>query len=216
MIIAVPYVRKLIKELVAFMDPLIESAEYLEPVQVIQSIRTTFDYDRFIVDEDIPSPDDVKINNINQLQLAAARYSTIGAFLDYADSFQDETVGDDKEGVSLSTIHKSKGAEYPVVFVIGMIEGLLPSGNHPDKMQAKVIDDKVIAKERKKEFEISRINRFRYRTRYFTDSGIIGTKEFVSATYGRFKHLFMSKKDKVPKPVKGLDGVFSLKRLAEI
>jgi DNA helicase-2/ATP-dependent DNA helicase PcrA len=54
MIIMVPYVRKLIKELVAFMDPLIESAEYLEPVQVIQSIRTTFDYDRFIVDEDIP------------------------------------------------------------------------------------------------------------------------------------------------------------------
>jgi DNA helicase-2/ATP-dependent DNA helicase PcrA len=107
---------------------LIKNAESLEPVQVIQSIRTTFDYDRFIVDEDIPSPDDVKMNNINQLQLAAARYSTIGAFLDYTDSFQDETVGDDKEGVSLSTIHKSKGAEYPVVFVIGMIEGLLPSG----------------------------------------------------------------------------------------
>ena len=88
--------------------------------------------------------------------------------------------------------------------------------DRPDKLQASVIDPKVVAKERKKEFEISRINRFRYRTRYFTDSGIIGTKEFVSANYGRFKHLFMSKKDKVPKPVKGLDGVFSLKRLAEI
>jgi DNA helicase-2/ATP-dependent DNA helicase PcrA len=54
MVIMVPYVRKLIKEMLAFMDPLIESAEYLEPVQVIQSIRSTFDYDRFIVDEDIP------------------------------------------------------------------------------------------------------------------------------------------------------------------
>ena len=127
MIITVPYVRKLIKEMVAFMDPLIENADTLEPVQAIQQIRTTFDYDRFIVDEDIPSPDDVKINNINQLQLAAARYSTIGAFLDYTDSFQDEAIADEKEGVKLSTIHKSKGAEYPVVFVIGMIEGLLPS-----------------------------------------------------------------------------------------
>jgi putative transposase len=87
--------------------------------------------------------------------------------------------------------------------------------NRADRMQAKVIDDKIFAKERKKEFEISRINRFRYRTRYFTDSGIIGTKEFVSANYGRFKHLFMSKKDKIPKPVKGLEGIFSLKRLAE-
>ena len=128
MVIMVPYVRKLIKEMLAFMDPLIESAEYLEPVQVIQSIRSTFDYDRFIVDEDIPSPDDVKISNINQLQLAAARYSTIGAFLEYTDSFQDETVGDDKEGVSLMTVHKAKGLEFPVVFVIGLVEGLMPSG----------------------------------------------------------------------------------------
>ena len=28
---------------------------------------------------------------------------------------------------------------------------------------------------------------------YFTDSGIIGTKEFVSANYQRFKDVFMSK-----------------------
>ncbi len=87
--------------------------------------------------------------------------------------------------------------------------------NRPDKMQAKVIDDKVVAKERKKEFEISRISRFRYRTRYFTDSGIIGSKEFVSINYQRFKHLFYSKHEKKPKPVKGLSGVYSLKRLSE-
>ena len=60
----------------------------------------------------------------------------------------------------------------------------------PDKVQAKVIDDKVVAKERRKDFEISRIDRFRYRTRYFTDSGIIGSKEFVAENYQRFKHLF--------------------------
>jgi len=128
MIIAVPYVRKLIKEFVAFMDPLIETSETLEPVQAIQQIRATFDYDRFIVDEDIPSPDDVKINNINQLQLAAARYSTIGAFLEYTDSLQDEVISDDKEGVSLMTVHKAKGLEFGVVFVIGLVEGLMPSG----------------------------------------------------------------------------------------
>lgn len=128
MIITVPFVRKLVKKIVAFMDPLIEQSETLEPVQVIQKIRTTFDYDRFIVDEDIPSPDDVKISNINQLQLAAARYSNVGAFLDYTDSFQDEAIADDKEGVSLMTVHKAKGLEFPVVFVIGLVEGLMPSG----------------------------------------------------------------------------------------
>jgi REP element-mobilizing transposase RayT len=85
----------------------------------------------------------------------------------------------------------------------------------PDKMQARVIDEKVVSKERKKEFGISRINRFRYRTRYFTDSGIIGSKEFVAENYQRFKHLFYSKHEKKPKPIIGLEGIYSLKRLSE-
>jgi len=85
-----------------------------------------------------------------------------------------------------------------------------------DKMQVKVIDDKVIVKERKKDFEISRVDLFRYRTRYFTDSGIIGSKEFVAEHYQRFKHLFYSKHEKKPKPIKGLDGMYSLKRLSGI
>ena len=83
-------------------------------------------------------------------------------------------------------------------------------------MQAKVIDDKVVAKERKKDFEISRISRFRYRTRYFTDSGIIGSKEFVAEHYRRFKHHFFSKHEKKAKPIKGLGGIYSLKRLSEV
>jgi len=87
--------------------------------------------------------------------------------------------------------------------------------DRPDKMQAKVIEPKVVAKERRKEFEFSRIDRFRYRTRYFTDSGIIGSKEFVAQNYQRFKHLFHSKHEKKPKPIKGLEGMFSLKRLSE-
>ena len=88
--------------------------------------------------------------------------------------------------------------------------------NRPDKMQAAVIDPKVLVKERKKGYEITRFSRFRYRTRYFTDSGVIGSKEFVSETYQRFKHLFYSKHDKKPKPIKGLEGMYSLKRLSEM
>jgi hypothetical protein len=88
--------------------------------------------------------------------------------------------------------------------------------DRPDKIQAKLINTKVVAKERKKDFEISRIDRFRYRTRYFTDSGIIGSKEFVAENYQRFKHLFFSRHEKKPKPIKGLEGMYSLKRLSEI
>jgi hypothetical protein len=55
-----------------------------------------------------------------------------------------------------------------------------------------------------RELELRRSDRFWYRTRYFTDSGIIGSKEFVFTNYQRFKHLFYSKHEKKPKPIKGL------------
>jgi REP-associated tyrosine transposase len=78
------------------------------------------------------------------------------------------------------------------------------------------IDEKVLEKEANNDFDLSQIRRFRYRTRYFSDSGIIGTKEFVSSIYQQFKNLFQSKREKIPKPIKGLAGVYSLKRLSEV
>ena len=87
--------------------------------------------------------------------------------------------------------------------------------DHPGKGQARVIDNDIVEHERENDFELNRMRRFRYRTRYFTDSGIICTKEFVSENYQRFKDLFMSKREKVPRRVAGLDGFYSLKRLAE-
>ena len=87
--------------------------------------------------------------------------------------------------------------------------------DRPGKSSAKVIEKDIVEDERKKNYQIQRIDRFRYRTRYFTDSGIIGTKEFVSTNYQKFKDLFMSKNEKVPKSVSGLNGVYSLKRLGE-
>ena len=84
-----------------------------------------------------------------------------------------------------------------------------------DKRTAKANEKNIVANERQKNYEIKRMERFRYRTRYFTDSGIIGTKKYVSRNYQKFKNLFMSKREKIPKPISGLDGVYSLKRLSE-
>lgn len=124
--IDLPYVRKNVRGLISFLDPLIDYSNNLSPSEAINLIRTSLDYDRYITDEDIPSPDDVKIANLNQLQLSAARYANIQSFLEYTDSFQEEMVND-KEGVSLLTIHKAKGLEFPVVFMIGLVEGIIPT-----------------------------------------------------------------------------------------
>jgi len=87
--------------------------------------------------------------------------------------------------------------------------------NQPEKGNIRVIADKALEKERSRGFELSKSDRFKYRTRFFTDSGIIGSKEFVSTHYQRFKTLFKSKHEKKPQPVKGLEGIYSLKRLSE-
>ncbi len=87
--------------------------------------------------------------------------------------------------------------------------------DRPDKGKVKIINPRVLSKEKKKGFKITKASRLRYRTRYFTDSGIIGSKEFVATHYQHFKHLFLSKHEKIPKPIQGLAGIYSLKRLSE-
>lgn len=77
------------------------------------------------------------------------------------------------------------------------------------------IDEVSLAREQGKDFELTRINRFRYRTKYFTDSGIIGSKRYVALVYNSIKHRLPSKREKIPQPITGLDGIFSLKKFAE-
>ncbi len=83
-----------------------------------------------------------------------------------------------------------------------------------DGKPTATIDEKIVEKERKADFEITRVHRFRCQTRWFTDSGIIGTKKFVYSTYKKFKNNFSSKHEKKPKPIKGFKNLYSMKRLA--
>jgi REP element-mobilizing transposase RayT len=82
-----------------------------------------------------------------------------------------------------------------------------------DAGKGAVIDQKVVEKERKRKYRMSRTDRFRYRSRYFTDSGIIGSKAFVGEVFDRVKHLLGSKDERRFKRVSGVEGVYSLKRL---
>ena len=95
---------------------------------MIRLLRISLDYDQFITQDEIPSADDMRVANLDQLELAAADFNDIESFLEHVDSFK-EKVNVDEEGMTLSTVHKSKGLEYPAVFVINMIEGLMPYKN---------------------------------------------------------------------------------------
>jgi len=124
--VVVPYLKHNIREFTNLIDSLMQRKGNTEPAEMIMMLRESLDYDRWISEDDIPSPDDNLIANLNELQIAASKYKDIPTFLNYTDSFKDQN-RNDKEGVSLMTIHKSKGLEFPVVFCIGFVDGVLPN-----------------------------------------------------------------------------------------
>ena len=122
-----PYIRKNVREFIQFIDPLIDDSSNQQPSELIHLLRVALDYDRFITDDDMPSPDDVKIENLNQLQMAAARFNDIGSFLKYTETFQNESISDNKDGVKLMTVHRSKGWSFRLSSWLVWLKTFLPS-----------------------------------------------------------------------------------------
>jgi putative transposase len=71
----------------------------------------------------------------------------------------------------------------------------------------------IAEKKRQKGYSLTRKERFLYRSRYFTDSAVIGSREFVLESFQRFRTALNIGKDRQPKRVAGLEGMYSLKRL---
>jgi len=80
-------------------------------------------------------PDGDPIANVNELITAAAEYDalnpegTLAEWLHEISLVSDvDSVEDSAGAVTLMTLHAAKGLEFPVVFIIGLEEGLLPHG----------------------------------------------------------------------------------------
>ena len=124
--IDVPYLKQNVRVFKGLLKPLIKDSPRMNPAEVIHILRESLNYDAYIAEDDIPSPDDSKIANINELQMVANKFDDIKSLLNYSDTFKEE-LSNDENGVSLMTIHKSKGLEFPVIFLIGLVEGVLPN-----------------------------------------------------------------------------------------
>jgi hypothetical protein len=57
------------------------------------------------------------------------------------------------------------------------------------------------------------VERFIQRTRFFTDAGIIGSREFVRQGFELFRDIIRPKRERKPHRIQGLEQIYSLKRL---
>ena len=80
-----------------------------------------------------------RLENLSELMGVAADFETIDEFLEQVSLVADTDSLDDAESaVTLMTLHAAKGLEYPVVFILGMEDGIFPSHRtltEPDQME---------------------------------------------------------------------------------
>lgn len=73
-----------------------------------------------------------QIENMNAFENIAKKYTDLEKFIMYLDDITKDIQIDNENKVQLLTIHKSKGLEYPIVFIIGCSDGLLPHNKSKD------------------------------------------------------------------------------------
>lgn len=102
----------------------ISESKYKNVSDMITALREDLNLDSY-VSKDLCENDDSRIENLNTLQRMAANYNDVKRFISFIMRFSKEKKHD-PNSVQLMTIHKSKGLEFPIVFVAGVNQGLLP------------------------------------------------------------------------------------------
>lgn len=103
--------------------------EAISPFELLEQILKVTNY---LEKYDQKDPEDQdRLENIRELLSVASQFEDVILFLENISLVQDEQlkdlpIGEQNNKVSLMSLHSAKGLEFPVVFMVGMEEGLLP------------------------------------------------------------------------------------------
>jgi len=134
--------RQALERFVTVIDELIARSGELSLTELFDLVLETTGYKRHILE----SPDgEERWDNVMELRTAAATYrdleprDALACFLEEVALVSDVDNLDEKtDAVTLITLHQAKGLEFPVVFIVGMEEGVLPhfrSMQDPDQLE---------------------------------------------------------------------------------
>lgn len=106
----------------------IQNKKYSNVSEIVHYLRERLSIDYFVTKGN--QSDDgsyiEQIDNLDNFEDMCQKYNTIDQLIQYLDDLNKEACKSKNQCVKLLTIHKAKGMEYPVVFIIGCNQDLLP------------------------------------------------------------------------------------------
>jgi DNA helicase-2/ATP-dependent DNA helicase PcrA len=148
-------------------------AQKVSTAEVLKFLIDHTKYMQLLEAEDSPDSQ-ARIENLRELVNAAMdsrdRGESIGDFLDHAALVSDVDQFDDSQQITLMSLHAAKGLEFPLVFLVGMEEGLFPHSR-------TLMSPNEIEEERRlcyvgmtRAMDTLIVSRAHYRRRYGTDT----------------------------------------------
>jgi len=105
-----------------------ERKNITNPGELIKLIREVTEYDQWLVKQYPEQEDNNRIDNLNEFTNTSSRFTDSNKLFNYIEILKQKVAEDNEleDKVSLLTIHRAKGLEWPIVFITGVVQGLLP------------------------------------------------------------------------------------------
>lgn len=132
----------------ALMDSMKEKAKGLKLSELFVELLDATEYVLRLKEENTPESQ-ARIDNLEEFANAIRQFeqergddATLTNFLEEMALVSDaDQVKEDAKSVTLMTLHISKGLEFPVVFIVGMEEGLFPSARSIDESDPSSVEE---------------------------------------------------------------------------
>ena len=114
-----------------FINTVKEKSAPLETIEKIDLVLTETKYLAYL--DDGTTEGSARVENVKELRSVAAEFPKLDDFLENIALVEREYLpkesgknAAEKDSITLMTLHSAKGLEYPVIFMVGMEEGLFP------------------------------------------------------------------------------------------